>query len=364
VAVSRQLDPGVQFVGEAYGLTDAGDPFGSEFRSPVEMIGALRVNLGPVDLTGGVGGGLNSGKNDARIRLILGVTSASAASPTVAAAGLVDLTSSRKTYAVEDHDRSGQVSPGDVIVYTITVINTGREAAVDVVVTDPLPAETEFVPGTILWNDQPVADSVGYSTAPPRLELRVTSLPATTGTNEMTIRFKARIRSGTPSLSSVRNEARVRIAGRAEFGLPPVETAVFPVAAQREHAFETPSPIAAKRKLEITQNIQFETNRAVLRPESYPVLDDVASILLERPEIEIQIVGHTDDVGGAAANLRLSRERAGAVKKYLAGKGIGPTRMEAIGKGATEPVATNATETGRSANRRVEFVIVKGGAAG
>ncbi|MGH7898705.1 MAG: hypothetical protein ACREQQ_12175, partial [Candidatus Binatia bacterium] len=137
-------------------------------------------------------------------------------------------------------------------------------------------------------NDEPVADAVGYSPAPPRIELRVTSLGTAADDDQMTIEFKVRVRTGIPSLTSVRNEARIAIGGR-EFGLPAAETAVFPITAERERAFVTPSPISPKPRLEITQNIQFETNQAVLRRESHAVLDDVAGILRERPEIEVQV---------------------------------------------------------------------------
>lgn len=356
LALSRAIAPRSSFLLEAFGLVDVADQ--QEFRSPAEILGGFRFGAGSVDVTLGAGGGLNSGKNAPLFRFVVGLTSPAAMGVAIAAPP-ADLATSRKTYVVEDHDRSGQVSPGDVIVYTITVTNTGSAPVSNVVVTDPIPVNTEYSAGSLKLNGQPLGDAEGYVSTPPRIEVRLSSLGSDPGANQATIVFKARIRSDLPMVLTVRNEAQVSAAGVEPYTLPAVETPVFPATAQRERAFETP-PSSTPPKLEVTQAIQFEPNTATIRPESFPVLDEVASILKERAALEVMIVGHTDSSGNASANLRLSQERADAVKGYLVSKGIVISRLQAVGRGAREPVASNDTEAGRAANRRVEFLILRG----
>jgi uncharacterized repeat protein (TIGR01451 family) len=359
-AFSYSITPHSSLIAEMYWLTDAGDPFGEEFHSPVELLGGFRFPIGPVEMTVGAGGGLNSGKNDPRFRVVLGVTTPGIplTLPSRAAAE-IDLSSSRKTYVVEDYDRSGKVSPGDVIVYTITLINSGTATARDVTVSDAIPAYTDFVPGSIRLNDDAVADVDGYSSSPAHVEVHVGSLSSRLGSNQASIKFRTRIRS-VPTVVAVRNEVSVSARGLPSFRLPVVETTVFAKIAEREHVMETVPQLTSQPKLEVTQNIQFEPAKATIRPESYSVLDEVVSILSEKPDMKILIVGHTDDVGSRAANVTLSKQRAEAVKAYLVSKGIAPDRLKSKGRGAAEPVTSNATAEGRAANRRVDFIITQG----
>jgi outer membrane protein OmpA-like peptidoglycan-associated protein len=114
------------------------------------------------------------------------------------------------------------------------------------------------------------------------------------------------------------------------------------------------------KKIEIMETVQFETNKAVLLPQSEELLNEVADVLKEHPEIEeVRVEGHTDSQGGDKANMKLSDSRAKAVRDYLIGKGIDGGRLVAKGFGETKPVADNDTEEGRFKNRRVEFEITK-----
>ncbi|MDW8361319.1 MAG: OmpA family protein [Myxococcales bacterium] len=108
--------------------------------------------------------------------------------------------------------------------------------------------------------------------------------------------------------------------------------------------------------IRITQTIHFEFNRAVIRPESYGILNTVAQVLRDFPDITVEVQGHTDDRGNDAFNMRLSNARANAVRDYLIGQGIAPHRLTAVGYGETRPIASNSTREGRAANRRVEFI--------
>ena len=106
-----------------------------------------------------------------------------------------------------------------------------------------------------------------------------------------------------------------------------------------------------------TQGILFETGKAELRPESRPVLKDIAATMKKYGDLKILIEGHTDNVGSAASNLTLSDQRAAAVKAALvADFGVEGARLTTRGFGDTKPSAPNATQAGRAQNRRVEIV--------
>jgi len=106
-------------------------------------------------------------------------------------------------------------------------------------------------------------------------------------------------------------------------------------------------------------NIFFAFGKATLSKESFPELDRIGITMNDNKKLSIEIGGHTDDVGGNEANLKLSQDRADAVREYLIGKGIEPDRVQSKGYGETNPVAKNDTPEGQQINRRVEFRILK-----
>ena len=104
-------------------------------------------------------------------------------------------------------------------------------------------------------------------------------------------------------------------------------------------------------------NVLFDTGKATLKPESAAALSPVGELLKSDASLKLEIQGHTDNVGLAAANLKLSQDRAAAVKAHLVQNfGIDGTRLTSAGFGDTKPVAPNADEKGRAQNRRVELV--------
>lgn len=107
----------------------------------------------------------------------------------------------------------------------------------------------------------------------------------------------------------------------------------------------------------VLKNIFFDVNKFQLKPESMPEIDKVVSLMNDNPKLVIQISGHTDNVGKETDNLALSLNRAKSVTAYLLSKGIDTKRIISKGFGATKPVASNDTETGRSLNRRTELSI-------
>jgi OOP family OmpA-OmpF porin len=112
----------------------------------------------------------------------------------------------------------------------------------------------------------------------------------------------------------------------------------------------------------ISDKIQFEVNKADVKPVSYPLLDEVVTVMKANPQIEkVQIEGHTDATGAADYNTTLSQSRAEAVMKYIVSKGIASGRLTAKGFGPDKPIAANDTPEGQEMNRRVEFNIVTQG---
>jgi outer membrane protein OmpA-like peptidoglycan-associated protein len=110
----------------------------------------------------------------------------------------------------------------------------------------------------------------------------------------------------------------------------------------------------------VLSSIFFQTGSADLMPQSRRVLDEVGQALLDRPEISVEVQGHTDSTGSSATNLRLSEQRARSVFTYLVSTfpGLDRSRFVVRGFGESRPIATNDTPDGRSMNRRVEFVVI------
>jgi OOP family OmpA-OmpF porin len=120
--------------------------------------------------------------------------------------------------------------------------------------------------------------------------------------------------------------------------------------------------IVVEEKIVITQRIHFEFDKAVIRPVSYPVLNDVALLLQQNPQIGlVRVEGHTDWIGNDEYNQNLSERRANAVRDHLTANGIWPDRLTAIGFGESRPIADNNTVEGRARNRRTEFTVVQSG---
>lgn len=111
-------------------------------------------------------------------------------------------------------------------------------------------------------------------------------------------------------------------------------------------------------KLVLNENaVRFDTNKSSLTASAKANLDKLVPVFGEYPDTNITIYGYTDNTGAAKYNLKLSGERAAAVKNYLASKGVSSGRFQVTGLGIADPIASNETVDGRSQNRRVEFAI-------
>ena len=114
-------------------------------------------------------------------------------------------------------------------------------------------------------------------------------------------------------------------------------------------------PEKAKKFTGAIKGINFATGSAKILSPSFKILDQAVAVLKEFQELRMRIEGHTDDVGEAEMNKKLSQARAESVRDYLVGKGIAADRFEAVGYGEDKPVADNKTSKGRAQNRRTEF---------
>jgi OOP family OmpA-OmpF porin len=117
-------------------------------------------------------------------------------------------------------------------------------------------------------------------------------------------------------------------------------------------------------EVKITQQIHFAYNKAIVKPESYPILDAVLEVLTRNESIKLEIQGHTDDRGSDSYNKSLSDQRAAAVRKYLVSHGVPPERLESKGYGEERPIVDNDTDENRALNRRVQFIRTEGQKSG
>lgn len=104
-------------------------------------------------------------------------------------------------------------------------------------------------------------------------------------------------------------------------------------------------------------DVVFEAGKATLQPSAMTAIDRLAQMLGVYPERSVRIEGHTDSMGDPKANQELSERRAAAVRDALLARGVEAARVEAIGLGATHPIADNRTESGRQKNRRIDIVL-------
>ncbi len=118
--------------------------------------------------------------------------------------------------------------------------------------------------------------------------------------------------------------------------------------------------VVTAKEIRITQQIQFDFNKATIKAVSFPILDAVYDVLVANPKITVEVQGHTDNVGQAAYNQKLSQQRADSVKSYLVKRGIDPARLVAKGYGMSQPLLPNTSEANRALNRRVQFIRTEG----
>lgn len=110
--------------------------------------------------------------------------------------------------------------------------------------------------------------------------------------------------------------------------------------------------------LNLPDGVTFDFNRTDIKPQFYPSLNTIANTLRDYNQTIVEVSGHTDSIGSDEVNQRISEQRANSVARYLMAQGVQSQRFEIIGMGKRYPVADNATESGRSMNRRVEIRLL------
>jgi outer membrane protein OmpA-like peptidoglycan-associated protein len=117
--------------------------------------------------------------------------------------------------------------------------------------------------------------------------------------------------------------------------------------------------LTSKGETIVLDHLIFEQGKAVINPKSFQQLDELVAMMKDSPKVEIQLEGHTDNIGNPEANLKLSQQRVDAVKKYITTKGVNKNRVQTKAFGGSQPVAKENTEEARARNRRVEMRVLK-----
>ncbi len=130
--------------------------------------------------------------------------------------------------------------------------------------------------------------------------------------------------------------------------------------AEVKAVLQRPKTEVKKERIEILEKVFFAQGSSTIEARSFPLLDEVANVMLRNSDIKIiEIAGHTSSEGALDLNNRLSKDRAQAVMRYLIERGVSENRLQAVGYGPSQPLVPEKTEADRAKNRRVEFVIKK-----
>jgi OOP family OmpA-OmpF porin len=119
-----------------------------------------------------------------------------------------------------------------------------------------------------------------------------------------------------------------------------------------------PEPEVVQERI-VLRGVNFDFDRSEIRPDAAVILDEAASILSGKPDVQVRVEGHTDATGPEEYNQGLSERRAASVRKYLVENGIADSRLTSVGLGESNPIATNDTREGRALNRRVELQVLE-----
>jgi outer membrane protein OmpA-like peptidoglycan-associated protein len=197
---------------------------------------------------------------------------------------------------------------------------------------------------------EPISAKVIFEKLPEGQELGVVQPNPETG------EFQMKLLAG--NLYGVRGEAEGHLSESQNIDLRNVKSEM--VLGGKDLQLEPIAIAAIEENAKIVlNNVFFDFDKSVLKPESFPELDRLVKLMGERETMTVEIAGHTDAVGTEEYNMGLSRRRSNAVQQYLTGKGVKSARIKVSYFGESQPAATNDTDEGREKNRRVEFKIIK-----
>jgi outer membrane protein OmpA-like peptidoglycan-associated protein len=231
---------------------------------------------------------------------------------------------------------------------------------IDICPEKPGPAENEGCPEVILSLVDLAGQSIKQAKQAKDGSFTYESLPA-----DSLCVFRL---DGDPDKTIGVNEVKVIVNGLPKRALRSQADGLFrfdipkPVAKGLQKEVEV-MPVLTKQEAEILKrafdNLEFESGKAIIKATSYSSLDTLADLMKKKPEWNLKIAGHTDNVGKPTSNMKLSENRAKAVKTYLMSKGIDEKRLITEWYGQTRPIAPNTTPEGRQKNRRVEMLIIE-----
>jgi OOP family OmpA-OmpF porin len=195
-------------------------------------------------------------------------------------------------------------------------------------------------------------------------DVRAGGLPAVAGVSSDTVFTQAGPRAGTlPAITMDERIPNCTCKTDPSSCPKPVVAAPEPEPAPAPAPVVVPPPAPAAKPVIIekgrqTLDVEFDSNKSIIKKGYYKDIDDLAGIMKKYPDLNVVIEGHTDNVGKAAYNKKLSQERADAVKKYMVENGgIDANRIKAEGFGEDKPIASNKTKDGRQKNRCVEAAV-------
>lgn len=157
---------------------------------------------------------------------------------------------------------------------------------------------------------------------------------------------------------SIFGTAKYQITATAE-GYNPATVIVDPKDINSDQKVIRDINLVAKGQTIVLDHLIFAQGKSLIDPKSYGQLDEVIQMMKENPSMEIQLEGHTDNVGNSQKNLELSQSRVDAVKRYMTDKGIGKARIRTKAFGGSRPLRNEMTPEARAQNRRVEMRILK-----
>ncbi len=195
----------------------------------------------------------------------------------------------------------------------------------------------QSIPASLLAQTQELVKSSGFNDIEVRVDGRDIALHGTVSTEQSTVQLIDQL-SSVVGVRLVRDQL----------------TTIDPVATARQ---QTQSFLQALSRID-TSVVAFEAGSVQFTPGSDKALDQLAQLMNTNPDFRIRIEGHTDNTGRESVNLRVSRERAEAVARYLVGHNVSPDQLIAKGYGSTQPLADNTTDNGRARNRRIEISYV------
>lgn len=158
-------------------------------------------------------------------------------------------------------------------------------------------------------------------------------------------------------LFSIFGSAKYQITAEAEGYIP--HTVIVDPKEAVNNVITRDVALTSKGETIILNHLIFEQGKAVINPKSFQELDELVAMMKDSPKVEIQLEGHTDNVGNPEANMKLSQSRVDAVKKYITSKGISKNRVQTKAFGGSKPIAKENTEEARAKNRRVEMRVLK-----